>query len=426
MGVRQDYAKAGWPLLVRKEETRVVQDLLPVIRFGRIAIAAFLMGGLIPTACVGAEDISEARAALKKRDYSDAAKKFRALAEEGNVDAQYQLGVLYSAGQGVPTNEGEAVGWFKRAAEAGNADAQWALAFRFFSQGLPTDVDAGIHWVKKAAGQGVPIAQTELGNVYFEGRGLAKDHAEAARWYQKAAEQGEWFGLHKMGWIRERGHGVTTDYVEAYKWYVLSVANGNDLARDDMKRLVPLLRPTNGEEEALRRAEPLAKRFGLNLSNALQEPKATCPEDTSGFAPYEAWDLQGFEVGLKWYSDIRTAEDRTAEESRDISFASLYEQSMWLMGKGKYKEALPLLKKLRWVAFRLAAPGLSQAKPEQTRPGCLPSFGNVWADRWWWVRHKYTIALHKIDSKKYPSLPKYDSSAVAVEIQDDKKEFETK
>ena len=51
----------------------------------------------------------------------------RRFPEQGNVDAQLNLGDIYARGDGVPENLAEAVKWLRRAAEQGHADAQFSL-----------------------------------------------------------------------------------------------------------------------------------------------------------------------------------------------------------------------------------------------------------------------------------------------------------
>ena len=46
------------------------------------------------------------------------------------------------------------------------------------------------HWHHRAAEQGDADAQNKLGDMYYDGEGVARDYAEARRWYRKAAEQG--------------------------------------------------------------------------------------------------------------------------------------------------------------------------------------------------------------------------------------------
>ena len=60
-------------------------------------------------------------------DEDDLIKWCRKAAELGDADAQYNLGVMYSEGHGVPQSNAEAKVWFEKAAEQGNEDAQSIL-----------------------------------------------------------------------------------------------------------------------------------------------------------------------------------------------------------------------------------------------------------------------------------------------------------
>ena len=53
--------------------------------------------------------------------------ELRARAEQGDADAQANLGLMYYNGEGVPQDYAEAVRWFRLAAEQGDADAQYNL-----------------------------------------------------------------------------------------------------------------------------------------------------------------------------------------------------------------------------------------------------------------------------------------------------------
>ena len=51
----------------------------------------------------------------------------RPLADQGDATAQYDLGLMYAKGQGVPQDYAEAVKWFRKAADQGDASAQYNL-----------------------------------------------------------------------------------------------------------------------------------------------------------------------------------------------------------------------------------------------------------------------------------------------------------
>ena len=99
----------------------------------------------------------------------------KAAAEQGDVEAQLNLGYMYGFGEGVPQNDTEAVRWFRMAAE-----------------------------------QGLATAQFNLGIGYQYGRGVPKNDAEAVRWYRLAAEQGDTTAQYKLGYMYGSGEGVPT------------------------------------------------------------------------------------------------------------------------------------------------------------------------------------------------------------------------
>ncbi len=58
-------------------------------------------------------------AAYQRGDYATALREWRPLAEQGNTEAQYGLGVMYDKGRGVPRDHAEALQWYRKAAEQG-------------------------------------------------------------------------------------------------------------------------------------------------------------------------------------------------------------------------------------------------------------------------------------------------------------------
>jgi TPR repeat protein len=66
-------------------------------------------------------------AAYNRGDYVPAITVFRAMAKQGNAEAQILLGVMYRRGQGVTRSSVRAFVWFSRAAARGNAKAKTEL-----------------------------------------------------------------------------------------------------------------------------------------------------------------------------------------------------------------------------------------------------------------------------------------------------------
>jgi TPR repeat protein len=91
-----------------------------------------------------------------KGDYQAAYEEWLPLAELGDAEAQYNLGVMYDEGAGIKQDLARAAEWYRKAAEQGFLDAQM-----------------------------------NLGMMYYEGQGFARDCAEAASWFKRAADQGD-------------------------------------------------------------------------------------------------------------------------------------------------------------------------------------------------------------------------------------------
>ena len=70
----------------------------------RALFAAVLSLWLTTSAWAG---FDEGVAAYDRGDYATAFEEFRPLAEQGNDDAQFNLGVMYGNGQGVPQDYAE-------------------------------------------------------------------------------------------------------------------------------------------------------------------------------------------------------------------------------------------------------------------------------------------------------------------------------
>ncbi len=58
--------------------------------------------------------------AYERFDYATALKEWRSLAEQGDAAAQYNLGVMYREGQGVPQDDVQAYLWMNVAAAQGH------------------------------------------------------------------------------------------------------------------------------------------------------------------------------------------------------------------------------------------------------------------------------------------------------------------
>lgn len=153
-------------------------------------------------------------------------------AEQGDAQAQFQLGRKYSNGEGVPQNDEEAVKWYRKAAEQESAAAQNNLGVAYErGQGVRQDDEEAVKWYRKAAEHEVAVAQRNLGLMYRLGRGVPQDDQEALKWYRKAAGQENPLAQNDLGWMYHNGRGVQKDAKEAVVWYRKAAKQGNATAQ---------------------------------------------------------------------------------------------------------------------------------------------------------------------------------------------------
>ncbi len=91
-----------------------------------------------------------------RQDYATALQEWKHLADQGDVRAQLQLGIMYYWG----------------------------------AEGVPQDYMQARHWWEKTAAQGNANALYNLGMLYAKGYGVAQDLVQAHKWYILAAANG--------------------------------------------------------------------------------------------------------------------------------------------------------------------------------------------------------------------------------------------
>ena len=102
------------------------------------------------------DDFENAADAFEREDYETAYKLILPLAEQGDAYAQFNLGLMYGNGLGVPQDYKEAEKWYRLSAE-----------------------------------QGHPEAQYNLGQMYRIGQGVQQDHVLAHMWWNLSASNGD-------------------------------------------------------------------------------------------------------------------------------------------------------------------------------------------------------------------------------------------
>jgi TPR repeat protein len=190
-------------------------------------------------------------------DYDTAFHICTKAAEQGEVSAQFNLGLMNANGIGTPKDDKQALYWFTKAAEQGFVDAQLNLGVMYANgSGTPKDDKQALYWYTKAAEQGDAEAQLNLGLIYRNGEGTPKDDKQAFYWFTKAAEQGDYKAQFFMGFMYDMGKGTLKDSILAYAWYNVSASQGLEPAFKNRDSLEEAMTPNQIAE-----AQKLSKEF---------------------------------------------------------------------------------------------------------------------------------------------------------------------
>ncbi len=205
-----------------------------------------------------ADSLTDAKAATTRGDHSAALSILKPLAERGNAEAQFQLGLLSAQGQGVPQNIAEAAKWFRKAAEQGYAPAQINLGYMYDTgQGVAKNQAEAASWWKKAADQGNDEAKALFRKAQLNGHAPMQQTADSKQTPRPApapaqagpiedadaayergdsetsikllrplAEQGDMQAQYQIGFRYSVGQGVPQDMNEAVAWWTKAANNG--------------------------------------------------------------------------------------------------------------------------------------------------------------------------------------------------------
>ena len=133
-------------------------------------------------------DFSAGMAAYQKGDYVAAAKEWRPLADGGDAPSQFNLGLLYYDGHGVPLDYAQAASWFRRAADQDYTKAQHNLGAMYGAgKGVKRDFVQAYVWLNICAAKGDSgcVDQRDLVAKKLKGKQLETAQRLASDWKPK-------------------------------------------------------------------------------------------------------------------------------------------------------------------------------------------------------------------------------------------------
>ncbi|MQA64619.1 MAG: hypothetical protein GEU76_01760 [Alphaproteobacteria bacterium] len=161
-------------------------------------IAALVLAG---TAAATAASLKQGRQYYVAKEYDKAFEEIEPLAEDGEAQAQYILGVMYLRGQYVAEDPAIAAEWFRKAADQGHAISQINLAILFArGEGVEKNLREAYFWSRLArrqltGRQGDAAAQmsASLGRAIGSQR-RSETEARIASWQPALRRPKEQFG----------------------------------------------------------------------------------------------------------------------------------------------------------------------------------------------------------------------------------------
>ena len=203
----------------------------------------------------------------------EATRLYGLAAEQGVVEAQFQMSLILIDGKYVPKDVAKARAYLEKAVSAGHAlagfnlaqlilstattDVQRKAAFDLFlkaaqaglpdaqyavsqylangTAGIPFDEVKARGWLEKAARQNYDTAQLDLGNWLIQGKGGKKDYDTGFLWMRRAAEGGTVEAQRVLARLYYDGIGTKGDSITGAAWYIIAKRSGlHDPYMDDV------------------------------------------------------------------------------------------------------------------------------------------------------------------------------------------------
>ncbi len=187
---------------------------------------------------------------LTPQNYAKAFSWYSQSAAKGDVNAQLKLAEMYTKGKGIHQDLSAAVALYRTLADQGNDVAQYHLGQIYLNgQTVNQNIVMGLDLLAKSANQDNAEAAFTLGNIYAKGfgsdadernilseegvvynnmeEGVSQNYKRAAAWYLQAATQGHADAQSALGMLYFEGKGVGNNDYTAYILEAIAAARGS-------------------------------------------------------------------------------------------------------------------------------------------------------------------------------------------------------
>jgi TPR repeat protein len=171
--------------------------------------------------------------------HADDADTFNAmvtLANKGNAEAQYHVGMMYNNGIGTERDLRQAYEWFQKSAASNDPLGAYKLGCYYDGQAagiVERDPAEALKYKLVAAKAGYALAQHDVAVHYTR----QENPDEAIRWWKMASDQGDQMALYSLSGAYFQGKGAPKDLSLAYAYYKLS----ERVPKDKVKAMATIL-----------------------------------------------------------------------------------------------------------------------------------------------------------------------------------------
>lgn len=214
-------------------------------------------------------------AEFKMAHYDNARKIWQALAQRGNPEASFNLGILYEDGLGVQQSIEQALLHYESAATGGSFKAQYRLGLLYFTgKKVPLDKVKAKRWLTKAAAEGDSdsiemlailngsnLNDRDQAFLLAETASASGDYNQAAKIWQQLADNNDVISRTRLAWLYEKGLGVERNLKHAAVLFRQSAENGD---ADAQYALAVMLQTGKGQVKNLIESKLWLKKAATN------------------------------------------------------------------------------------------------------------------------------------------------------------------
>lgn len=160
----------------------------------------------------------------KEKIYIKLIQEYTSLSEQGNANAQYILGDIYSKGLAGKVDQEKSFFWTKKAADSNHIEAIYNTGMKYYiGQGVEKDLEAAKKYFKKSADQGDVDSLYSIGKIYIDENNLN----DGIKYLKKAAEKNDALALFELGLLSCEGVKVKLNYRSCNNYWEKSASLNN-------------------------------------------------------------------------------------------------------------------------------------------------------------------------------------------------------